>query len=137
MITFAQYIGPHFKSPDLTPERRANAYRLLDACQKLEEYAAADGVRFLANPATGSNVSGKTFGGFRPQDCPQGSPNSSHKEAMAVDRYDPHDEIDAWCMANLDKLEECGIYIEHPDSTHTWSHWTIRAPHSGNRVFYP
>lgn len=137
MISLRQYFGKWIDHPDVNLERRLNAEALLAACAKLEAYAVADGVVFPTNPATGSGVSGQTYGGFRPQSCPQGAPNSSHKEGKAVDRYDPKNEIDAWCMDNLCRLEECGIYIEHPDATDGWSHWTIRAPNSRRRVFYP
>lgn len=137
MITTAEYFGPWGNHPDATPARRENAERLLLHCSKLEGLMALDGVEFPDNPVTGSGVSGQTFGGFRPQDCPQGAPNSSHKEALAVDRYDPQGAIDAWCMTHQDVLEDCGIYIEHPDATHSWSHWTIRPPKSGKRMFYP
>ncbi len=137
MITLTQYVGPHRDSKDWTPAREQNATKLLAACVALEVEAIADGIEFPDNPATGSGVSGKAFGGFRPQDCPQGAPNSSHKEGLAVDRYDPKGHIDAWCMLNKDRMAAHGIYIEHPSATNGWSHWTIKAPGSGNRVFYP
>ena len=137
MITLAQYVGPHAGSPDWTPERRGNAEQLLAACVGLEADATAAGVKFPNNPATGNGVSGQTLGGFRPQNATQGAPKSSHKQGLAVDRYDPKGEIDAWCMANQDRLAAHGIYIEHPSATKGWSHWTIKAPGSGNRVFYP
>ena len=137
MITLNQYVGPHRASPDWTPTREQNATKLLAACCALEVEMARGGVSFPDNPATKSGVSGQTFGGFRPQDCPIGAPNSSHKEGLAVDRYDPRGEIDAWCMAHIDRFEKHGIYIEHPSATPGWSHWTIRAPKSGNRAFYP
>lgn len=137
MITLNQYVGPHRSSHDWTPEREQNATRLLAACVALEVEMARGGVAFPDNPKTLSGVSGTTFGGFRPQDCPIGAPNSSHKEGLAVDRYDPRGEIDVWCMAHQDRLAAHGIYIEHPSATPGWSHWTIKAPRSGNRVFYP
>jgi len=137
MITLTQYVGPHINSPDWTLERQANAASLLVSCSRLETLAKADGIKFPDNPATGNGISGATFGGFRPQNCPQGAPQSSHKEGLAVDRYDPDGEIDKWCLLNLDRLVSCGIYIEHPDSTLHWSHWTTKSPKSGRRVFYP
>lgn len=137
MISLQQYFGPWWEHADATTERQANAERLLAMVEKLELLALADGVEFPDNPATGSGVSGIQYGGFRPQDCPQGAAHSSHKEGLAIDRYDPANAIDDWCMANQEDLAECGIYIEHPNSTPHWSHWTIRAPHSGNRVFLP
>ena len=137
MITIEQYFGPWIDDPDATDERKANAAKLLAACSDLEAKAIADGVPFDTNQKTGTGVSGETYGGFRPQACPIGAVHSSHKEGLAVDRYDPEGEIDAWCMAHQDELAACGIYIEHPDYTRGWSHWTIRAPGSGHRVFIP
>lgn len=137
MITYEQYIGPWAKSPDLTAERKANAVRLLYAVEDLETEMAKDGVIFPFNPKTKSQVSGETYGGFRPQDCPIGATHSSHKEGLAVDRYDPDNKIDDWCMAHQDRLAAHGIYIEHPDTTPLWSHWTIKPPGSGHTVFYP
>jgi len=131
MITLEQYFGK-FK-----PEHVENAEKLLSAVNALMSEAILDGIEFRVNPVTKSQVSGAQYGGFRPLDCPIGAPNSSHKQAMAVDLYDPKDEIDAWCVSHLDKLEIAGIYIEHPDDTKTWSHWTIRPPKSGSRVFKP
>ena len=140
MITLQQYFGPWEDDADATPERIQNARMLLHACSALQYFAERDGVEFLDNPHTGNNVSGKTYGGFRPQDCPQGAPASSHKQGQGVDRYDPEGLIDAWCMNNAEVgglLETCGIYIEHPEATPGWSHWTTRRPRSGNRVFRP
>ena len=140
MITVEEYFGPWKDHPDATEERRQNAILLLHACSALEYFARRDGIEFPDNPHTGSGVSGKTYGGFRPQDCPQGAPQSSHKEGLAVDRYDPEDLIDKWCMAHSEVgglVESCGIYIEAPSKTDGWSHWTTRRPKSGKRVFYP
>ena len=137
MITLNQYVGPHRASPDWTPIREQNATKLLACCAALEVEMARGGVSFPDNPKTKNGISGNTFGGFRPQSCPQGAPDSSHKEGQGVDRYDPRGEIDVWCMAHQDRLAVHGIYIEHPSKTEGWSHWTTRAPRSGNRVFYP
>jgi len=140
MITLSEYFGKYHDCPDATKERKDNAETLLLACGNLEQMAKVDGVRFPANPVTKSQVSGTNFGGFRPKNCPIGAERSSHKEGLAVDLYDPGGEIDKWCLLNSGnggKLEQCGIYIEHPSKTNGWSHWTIKAPRSGNRVFYP
>ena len=137
MITYEQYVGHWAQSPDLTSERKVNAVRLLYAVADLQKEMEDDNVIFLCNPKTWSQISGEVYGGFRPQDCPIGATHSSHKEGLAVDIYDPDNKIDAWCMAHEDRLKFHGIYIEHPDSTPHWSHWTIRAPSSGHTVFYP
>jgi len=140
MITLEQYFGKFISHPDATEEAKDNAKRLLAACAKLEVLAREQGVNFLVNPSTKSNVSGTQYGGFRPKNCLIGAAKSSHKEGLAVDRYDPDGKMDAWCLAHSragEELEQCGIYIEHPNATSSWSHWTIRPPHSGHRVFYP
>jgi hypothetical protein len=137
MITFAQYVGPHLRSKDWTAQRQISSGILLQRVNALMLLAEADGVTFPVNPKTGSQISGQTFGGFRPQDCPQGAPNSNHKEGKGIDLYDPANEIDAWCLTNLDKLEQCEIWIEHPSKTSGWSHWQSISPRSGNRVYIP
>ena len=140
MITLDEYFGIYAEHPDITDNIRDNAERLLSACADLEQMALADGIEFPINPATKSGVSGQTYGGWRPWNCPIGAQNSSHKQGLAVDLYDPQGRIDAWCMMHSGKggyLEQCGIYIEHPDATKGWSHWSIKAPGSGRRVFYP
>jgi hypothetical protein len=139
MISLEQYVGVHSKSKDWTDERKKNAISLLSVVNKLLGFAIQGGVRLLENPSTHSGVSGQTFGGFRPQDCPQGAPKSSHKEGLAVDIYDPDDKLDTWCKLpdNLALVESCGIYFEHPSSTKGWCHMTIKRPGSGNRWFYP
>jgi len=140
MISMKDYLGSFAHSKDLTPERYANAQRLLTACNRIEMIAIKDGVVFATNPETGSGVSGETFGGFRPQDCPQGAPHSAHKDGLAVDRYDPFGKIDAWLLTSAvaqKAMAEIGMYFEHPNATPGWSHWSIKAPPSGKRFFYP
>lgn len=137
ILTIADYVGKHAESPDWTPERQASAEILLDRVQSLADEMQGQGIYFPVNPYTGSRVSGKTFGGFRPQDCPEGAPSSAHKQGQAVDLYDPHGDIDAWIMANQSALERHGIYIEHPSATTGWAHWSTRAPASKRHVFYP
>lgn len=135
MLTVKEYFGPWFGHLDHTEERNENAKRLLVACNALE--AEMVSVVFPTNRKTGSNVSGAVYGGFRPQHCTEGAPRSAHKEALAVDRYDPLGHIDAWLTAHPDALALHGIYIEHPSKTPGWSHWSIRAPRSGKHIFYP
>jgi hypothetical protein len=145
MFTLADYVGPWANSPDWNADRQANAANLIEACAVLQERMEGAGVHFPLHehtgtgifPRTNTTVSGETYGGFRPQSCPIGAAHSAHKEGLAVDRYDLTGAIDAWLMANQDALEVCGIYIEHPDYTDGWSHWSIRPPHSGHHVFIP
>lgn len=136
-VSLEQYFGPWLQHKDATEEVKDEASVMLTAVNLLLSYMFNDGVNLRINPATMSFVSGKTFGGFRPQDCPQGASKSSHKMGQGVDLYDPENEIDTWCMANLDKLEELNLHMEHPDATKSWCHLTTRAPKSGKTVFMP
>ena len=135
MITFEEYFGQWLDHADATSERQANARALLIAVNDLLNEARADGVVIQTNPATGSHISGQTLGGFRPQDCAQGAPTSSHKQGRGVDIYDPGNALDAWL--DDDKLAAFGLYREHPSFTVGWTHLTDRAPGSGRRTFNP
>lgn len=135
MISLADYVGPHGDSPDLTVEREANAATLLEDVNPLLKEAGSAGIKLEMNPQTRSLVSGVSYGGFRPQECPQGAPHSAHKEGLAVDIYDPHGALDRWLTDLI--LEKYGLYREHPDDTVGWCHLSSRAPGSGKRTFHP
>lgn len=135
MISLTDYIGPHGASPDWTSDRQAAAEAMLEKIKPLLEEAEAHGVELEMNPKTQSLVSGLKFGGFRPQDCPEGAPHSSHKEGRAVDIYDPHGDLDRWITDLL--LKKYDLYRESPLATVGWCHLTDRAPPSGRRTFPP
>jgi hypothetical protein len=61
---------------------------------------------------------------------------SKHMKGQAVDVEDADKALQRWCMANLDVLEELGLWMEHPRDTPTWTHLQIVPPRSGKRVFY-
>jgi len=118
----------------------------------VEEYYADTGRTPDIDPDTGTEISGARGGagdgGFRLQTATTGKSNSSHKDAKGVDDYDKDDAFDKWLdqfevpMPNgqpggNSKLEEYGLYREHPSTTPTWCHLTTRAPASGRRTFYP
>ena len=135
MITVSQYFGPWLDHPDATHARVDAAEKLLSKVNALLVAAEHAGVVVPINPLTESQVTGVQYGGFRPQSCTQGAPQSSHKVGRGVDVYDPQNRLDAWL--NDDILEAYELYREHPDSTERWVHLTDRAPGSGNRTFYP
>lgn len=136
MIRLSEYVGKWIESPDWTQERRLNAITLLDRVNRLLDYMGQEhGVEVLKNPTTGSQVSGSTYGGFRPQNCPQGAPNSSHKQGMAVDIYDPTNRLDI--ALNDEILTQFNLYREAPSATNSWCHLSTRAPGSGKRTFLP
>lgn len=140
MISKVQYLGTYAKSKDLTPNILANIDMLLTRVNRLMQTAMADGVIFPVNPDTKSQVAGQKNGGFREQCCTIGAPQSAHKLGMAVDLYDPFNQIDSWLMQSpVAKVayQDLGLYFEHPDATIGWSHWSIVKPKSGNRFFRP
>lgn len=133
MITVADYFAGYDDSPEITEEHRENALILLRRVNAL--LASRGQPDRPRNPRTGTQVSGTRDGGWRPKACLTGAPNSAHKDARAVDVYDPGNSLDAWVTDDI--LEEHGLYREHPDSTPGWSHLTTRAPASGHRTFIP
>lgn len=136
---FAAYAG----HSGITDEHRANAEELCGRVNALLERAEADGVVVTINPKTGTQISGNQNGGWRPQSCSIGAPNSAHKQGMAVDLFDPGNVLDRWIMQRPkvdgwpDVLVELELSIEHPDATPGWCHLDTRVRASGNRVFRP
>jgi len=128
MITLDQYLMGRDKTYDCPDEVKRNAAELIERCNRLIAHAPLDMVFIPSSGWRPAEINAKTKGA---------SATSNHISGKAVDWKDPHGEIDAWCTANLDKLEECGIYLESPSSTHGWSHWQSVPPKSGKRVFYP
>jgi len=91
------------------------------------------------DPDTGTRVSGSKNGngdgGFRLSSSTTGAKNSKHKQAQAVDIYDPDDALDDWLTD--ERLQEFGLYREHPKYTPGWCHLQSVSPPSGNRTFKP
>mgnify|MGYP001187610921 FL=1 len=137
ILTLEEYVGPHAASPDWTEDRIKAAQVLVLAVNGLGDEMQAAGVYFPVNPYTGSRVSGKWYGGFRPQNCPEGAAHSAHKEGCAVDLADPKGELDAWLSDHPDALERHNLYRESPEDTLHWLHLSTRAPKSGLRTFKP
>ncbi len=136
MIKLIEYAGKWSGSPDWTQPRILNATTMLRRVNLLLDYMEREhGIEPPRNPVTGSQVSGSTYGGFRPQNCPQGAPNSSHKEGQAVDIYDPQNKLDDALTDEI--LTQFDLYREHPDATKSWCHLSSRAPRSGKRTFLP
>ena len=135
MISILEYFGKWIDHVAVDEEVMENAAELLERVDKLMALAIADGVDLPINHATNSQVSGIEYGGFRPPECPQGRPLSSHKRGQGVDVYDPKNKLDDWL--NDDILKDCDLYREHPEDTQHWCHLTTRAPGSKKRTFKP
>lgn len=128
-------LDDYFRDFEHDKALREAAAKMLDKVNNLLESAEAHGVDLKINPATQTYISGKTYGGFRPQDCPIGAPNSAHKIARAVDVYDPQGELDRWITDA--RLAEFGLYREAVSATPSWCHLSDKAPRSGRRTFIP
>ena len=135
MITIEEYFGPWLDHADVTDQVRVDAQAMLDKVNVCLADAESAGAPVQINPNTGSCVSGQTYGGFRPQDCPIGAAHSSHKLGRAVDIYDPAGDLDSWL--NDARLEQYGLYREAPASTRGWCHLSDKSPGSGIRTFQP
>lgn len=121
------YMGRDQLYPDeLTDELEENAKVTVDRANDLLERAGMQ---------RGVNS------GWRPAAVNAGIKNaakkSKHMQCLAIDINDDDGTLDAWCMKNLDVLEEIGLWLEHPSATPRWCHVQIVPPRSGNRVFYP
>lgn len=132
MITLEQY----FLDKDHTHDQELSAMMLLARVESLlAEAMLAQAYSEDVNPKTGSQISGETEGGFRTPDSTTGAPHSAHREAKAVDIYDPDNRLDDWitdeCLVKYD------LYREAPGSTHGWTHLQCRPTLSGHRTFLP
>lgn len=111
---------------ELTPELRANARETIKRVNRLLRRAG---------------LSCKVTSGWRPAAVnaavPGAAKGSKHLSCLAIDLEDRDGRLDAWCLANLEVLEELQLWLEHPDATPGWCHLQTLPPRSGNRVFYP
>jgi hypothetical protein len=128
VITLADfYMGRDRRFPDeLTDEKRSNAEETIDkANQLLERFGETRKVNSGWRPAS---INKSTVGA---------APKSKHMECLAIDLEDKDGSLDAWCLENLEVLQEIGLWLESPDATPNWCHIQIVPPRSGNRVFKP
>ena len=135
MITKTQY----FRNKPHTIKQDADADMMLARVNLFLYHKAQKGqYSYPIDPDTDTTISGKKNGtgggGFRLQD-EEGAKHSSHKEAKAVDVFDPDDELDN--NTTDEELEAHGLYREHPSATPGWMHLTTRPPSSRHRTFYP
>lgn len=150
MITIEQYFRRvPVGSKEHSDEQSGNAEELLFRVNQLvAEAVLAGAFVWTTDPDTGCEISGvhggAGDGGFRAPDSTTGATHSSHREAKAVDVYDPEGRLDNWLtsfehdgVGGNTKLEEYDLYREAPHSTPGWCHLTTRRPGSGRRTFAP
>jgi len=64
-----------------------------------------------------------------------GARKSNHLRGLAIDLLDSDGAIDAFCYEDQEVLLNCGLYLEHPNSTPGWAHLQCVPPASRKRVF--
>lgn len=93
---------------------------------------------YAERPAAASR---KVNSGWRPAAINAGTPGaakkSKHMTGNAVDLSDSDEELDEWCESSLDKLKQCGLYMESPTKTPKWCHLQNLPPISGRTLFFP
>ena len=137
LISMHDYAALWYQSPDWTPERKANAEKLLVAVNGLLAELEKAGIQARTNPKTGTVISGETGGGFRPQNYPVGAPRSAHKTGEAVDIFDPYGSIGGYLYVRQIMLTRAGLWMESPMATTGWCHLQTRPVKSGMTVFNP
>lgn len=138
MITTSQYFG----AKQHTDEHLSNAIELLRHVNAfLEEAAAAGAYGNWIDPDTGTQISGAKGGsgdgGFRSPDSTTGAPLSKHRNAEAIDIYDPDRILAQWIITNKERLAIHGLWIEDPRWSPVWLHLQSVPPKSGKRIFIP
>ncbi len=120
---------------------QAAAGLVLKVNQLLATYNDMGGT-VLVNGRDGDDFRGTLLdSGWRPPTVNAATPGASatswHMRGRAVDIHDPGGALDAWLLTPEGQfaLEQCGLWLEHPDDTPGWAHVQDAPPASGNRVF--
>lgn len=125
MIVREEILMNRDKDFPLTQELEANLSKLLEALNKFR--------KIYNKPMIVS--SGYRPSVFNEKAC--GAKKSNHMLCLACDFVDMDSSLDAYCVANENILEECGLYLEHPKWTKTWCHLQAIKPMSCKRIFVP
>ena len=129
MVTRDEVLKGRERDYPLSPELESNLNKLLDAVNKLR----------LAYGKPLIITSGYRPGHFNKN--ANGAKKSAHMTCEAVDiKDDSNGTLAKWCLANLNILEQFGLYMESPTATQEppgkfWVHLQIRP--TKNRVFLP
>lgn len=125
------YMGRDKKfASDLTDDLKKNAIDLLERVNQLLEHHAGfkDSELIVSSGWRPPAVNAVTGGASR---------RSKHMTCQAIDLSDRNRRISKWCLDNLSRLEEEGLYLEDPAHTPTWCHLQSVPPKSKRRVFKP
>ena len=129
MITLEEYFGPKSHTA-------AQADAADDLLARVNALILESGMRLAIDADTGTQISGvkggSGSGGFRLA-MEAGAPKSAHKEARAVDVFDPFGALDRWITDEV--LEKHGLWREDPPYTPSWVHLQTRP--ATRRTFEP
>lgn len=135
MITMDELLNNKYKLEDQSDEIQKNLQDLLEKVNKVRSLYGkpmnvTSGLRSIEDHLRIYAAKGITDESKIPM-------KSRHLSGQAVDVSDPHQQLQKWCLANVDKLEEIGLWCESFDATVNWVHLQIVPPKSGNRFFKP
>ena len=126
MITKAEILMGRDKLYPLDQEMQDNLQKLLVAVNLFQQHYGKPMI--VSSGYRPAAINAKVKGAAK---------KSNHMVCLAVDFKDIDGSLDKFCTDNLNILEACGLWLEHPDSTPGWCHLQAKAPKSGNRVFKP
>ena len=133
MITWQELLG-NYKESEIDPEHLANMKELLVRINKVRDaYGKAMSPTNCYRSLQHHLRIYKDLGITDKAKIPMAS---RHLTGQAIDISDPKGELMAWCKANVDKLEEFGLWCEEPDK-YKRVHFQIVPPKSGRRFFNP
>lgn len=128
MISMDELLMGRAKLEDLSPEIQANLNLLLERINKVR---TAWGKPMHVN-------SGLRLVGQQPANA---AAKSNHLVGLAVDIGDDADgTLWQWVLANLQLMQNIGLWFEDPRWTHNmgnWVHFQVVPPKSGKRIYVP
>lgn len=142
-ITLTMYwVGRDLIFPEqCTLEVRRNALELVTRANGLFAAMAEEGIEPAIDRFTNTPVAS----GWRPRGVNSRTANaaefSTHIYGEGIDVQDhPDRRIARWCLRNLNRMLEIGIWAEDPRWTgglDPWVHWQSVPPRSGRRIYIP
>lgn len=134
MITFKEIIGNYFLS-DIPHNHQVNIDELLKRINIIrakygQPMIVSSGYRTMNDHIRIYSQKGITD----PKKIPL---KSRHLSGEAIDIRDPEGKLQAWILANIQVLEEAGLWCEDFAHTSGWVHFQTVPPASGKRFFIP
>jgi hypothetical protein len=129
VISIKEILMGRVKFEDLSPELQANVTEL---------HTKINLLRTAISRPLKVNDGLRRVGVDMPKN---GAAQSNHYLGFAIDIDDDDSAwLWQWVLANLDLMQEIGLFMEDPRWTHgkgTWMHFQIRPPKSGKRIYIP